>query len=70
MEMMLLEERLSGKCWVNNHAHVLKPKESIDVDYLYYSLMFYRVDGMVNGGNADKAYSSSNAKNAHSIKKY
>ena len=29
--------RVSGKCWVNNHAHVLKPKEEIDVDYLCYS---------------------------------
>ena len=37
--------RVSGKCWVNNHAHVLKPKEEIDVDYLCYSLMFYKVDG-------------------------
>ena len=26
--------RVSGKCWVNNHAHVLKPKNMIDVDYL------------------------------------
>ena len=26
--------RVSGKCWVNNHAHVLKAKECIDVDYL------------------------------------
>ena len=26
--------RVSGKCWVNNHAHVLKPKEGLDVDYL------------------------------------
>lgn len=33
--------RVSGKCWVNNHAHVLKPKSMIDVDYLCYSLMFY-----------------------------
>ena len=31
--------RVSGKCWVNNHAHVLKPKEEIDVDYLCYSLI-------------------------------
>ena len=38
--------RVSGKCWVNNHAHVLKPKkDSLDVDYLCYSLMFYNTDG-------------------------
>lgn len=46
--------KVSGKCWVNNHAHVLKPKEGIDVDYLCYSLMFYKVDGMVNGATRMK----------------
>ena len=46
--------RVSGKCWVNNHAHVLKPKEGLDVDYLCYSLMFYNVDGMVNGATRKK----------------
>ncbi|MBE5880623.1 MAG: restriction endonuclease subunit S, partial [Lachnospiraceae bacterium] len=46
--------RVSGKCWVNNHAHVLKPKAGIDVDYLCYSLMFYKVDGMVNGATRQK----------------
>lgn len=46
--------RVSGKCWVNNHAHVLKPKEELNVDYLCYSLMFYNVDGMVNGATRQK----------------
>ena len=46
--------RVSGKCWVNNHAHVLKPKEGMDVDYLCYSLMFYDVGGMVNGATRQK----------------
>ena len=46
--------RASGKCWVNNHAHVLKPKAGLDVDYLCYSLMFYKVDGMVNGATRQK----------------
>ncbi|MBK9193248.1 MAG: restriction endonuclease subunit S [Crocinitomicaceae bacterium] len=26
--------RVSGKCWVNNHAHVLKPKENVNIVYL------------------------------------
>jgi len=31
--------RVSGKCWVNNHAHVLRAKRGIvDVDWLYFSL--------------------------------
>ena len=46
--------RVSGKCWVNNHAHVLKPKDGLDVDYLCYSLMFYKVEGMVNGATRQK----------------
>ena len=46
--------KVSGKCWVNNHAHVLKPKAGIDVDYLCYSLMFYKTDGMVNGATRMK----------------
>ena len=46
--------RVSGKCWVNNHAHVLKPKENIDVDYLCYSLMFYDTEKLVNGATRQK----------------
>lgn len=46
--------RVSGKCWVNNHAHVLKPKEGLNVDYLCYALMFYKVDGMINGATRQK----------------
>ena len=46
--------RVSGKCWVNNHAHVLKPKAGLNVDYLCYSLMFYNTDGLVNGATRQK----------------
>lgn len=46
--------RVSGKCWVNNHAHVLKPKQGLNVDYLCYSLMFYDVSGLVNGATRQK----------------
>ena len=46
--------RVSGKCWVNNHAHVLKPKVGIDVDYLCYSLMFYNIEELVNGATRQK----------------
>lgn len=41
--------RVSGKCWVNNHAHVLKPKNSIDVDYLGYVLRQYDVRPYITG---------------------
>ena len=46
--------RVSGKCWVNNHAHVLKPKHGLDVDYLCYALMLYDVTGLVNGATRMK----------------
>ncbi len=46
--------RVSGKCWVNNHAHVLKPKKEMNVDYLCYSLMFYNVEGIINGATRQK----------------
>lgn len=46
--------RVSGKCWVNNHAHVLKPMANVDVDYLCYSLMFYDTEELVNGATRQK----------------
>lgn len=46
--------RVSGKCWVNNHAHVLKPKNNINVDFLCYSLMFYDVSRLINGATRQK----------------
>ena len=30
--------RVSGKCWINNHAHVIKPNDNTDIDFLTYSL--------------------------------
>lgn len=41
--------RVSGKCWVNNHAHVLSAKSNINIDYLCYSLMFYDVSKIISG---------------------
>lgn len=46
--------RVSGKCWVNNHAHVLRAKKGIDTDYLCYALMFYNTEGLVNGATRQK----------------
>jgi type I restriction enzyme S subunit len=46
--------RVSGKCWVNNHAHVLKAKPNINIEYLCYSLMFYDVSSLVNGATRQK----------------
>ena len=46
--------RSSGKCWVNNHAHVLKPLSNFDADYVCYSLMFYDTTSLVNGATRQK----------------
>jgi type I restriction enzyme S subunit len=32
--------RVSGKCWVNNHAHVLRPAPDVDPDWLNLTLAF------------------------------
>lgn len=46
--------KVSGKCWINNHAHVLKPKEFINIDYLLYALMFYDTSSLITGSTRMK----------------
>lgn len=46
--------KVSGKFWVNNHAHILKAKKDIFTDYLCYSTMFYDVSSLVNGATRQK----------------
>jgi type I restriction enzyme S subunit len=44
-----------GKSWVNNHAHVIKAKQSLTTnEYLYYSLVHKNIMGYVNGGTRAK----------------
>ncbi|SDG30694.1 restriction endonuclease subunit S [Pseudomonas extremaustralis] len=31
--------RMRGKCWVNNHAHILKAKPGVDQGFIFYSLV-------------------------------
>jgi len=42
-------QRISGKNWVNNHAHVLQNTDLIDYDYLYYALKNSNFKGAVTG---------------------
>ena len=42
-------QRTNGKCWVNNHAHVLKNTDIIDFDYLYYVLKNTNFSSAVTG---------------------
>ena len=43
-----------GQYWVNNHAHVLKARPEMNIDYLCYSLMFYNTNGIINGATRQK----------------
>jgi len=41
--------RFSGKCWVNNHAHILQAPTKCANDYLCYCLMHYNVTPWLSG---------------------
>jgi type I restriction enzyme S subunit len=46
--------KIEGKSWVNNHAHVLRPKQEIDIDYLHWILSFYDVKPFLSGSTRFK----------------
>ncbi|MDY0270789.1 restriction endonuclease subunit S [Trichloromonas sp.] len=46
--------RMIGKCWVNNHAHILKAKESQDQGFLYYSLVHKNILNYLASGTRAK----------------
>ena len=46
--------KVTGKCWVNNHAHVLRPKPNCNVDYLHRVLSFYDVTKFISGTTRPK----------------
>lgn len=33
--------KITGKSWVNNHAHILRSKVNVDMDFLNYQLFYY-----------------------------
>jgi type I restriction enzyme, S subunit len=33
--------KITGKSWVNNHAHVLRPNDGLNIDFLNYQLFYY-----------------------------
>lgn len=43
-----------GKCWVNNHAHILRAKTNCTNEWLYFSLVHKNILGFVNGGTRAK----------------
>jgi len=46
--------RMSGKCWVNNHAHILKAKYKIDQNFIYYSLVHKNILKFLASGTRAK----------------
>jgi type I restriction enzyme S subunit len=46
--------RVSGKCWVNNHAHVLRAREGLDPDWLCYAIAFQDISLFVKGATRPK----------------
>ncbi|MGY4088594.1 restriction endonuclease subunit S [Aeromonas hydrophila] len=46
--------RITGKSWVNNHAHVLRVKDEYDYAYVFYSLQHKNITSFIKGGTRAK----------------
>lgn len=46
--------RINGKSWVNNHAHILRPRANTDFDFLFYSLEHKNIVPFIKGGTRAK----------------
>lgn len=46
--------RMTGKCWVNNHAHILKAKNGFDQGFVFFSLVHKNILDFINGGTRAK----------------
>ncbi|MBY8275755.1 restriction endonuclease subunit S [Vibrio fluvialis] len=46
--------RMIGKCWVNNHAHILQAKESFDQGYIFYCLVHKDIQKYLASGTRAK----------------
>ena len=50
-----IAQRISGKAWVNNHAHILRAKRKVMTpDFLFYSLVHKDVRQYINGSSRAK----------------
>lgn len=54
MRNLPLIYKASGKFWVNNHAHILKPKDGVDYDYMYYALESTDYNDFITGAAQPK----------------
>jgi type I restriction enzyme S subunit len=46
--------KISGKSWVNNHAHVLRAKSNLTIDWLFYSLVHKDIRNFIIGSTRTK----------------
>lgn len=46
--------KISGKSWVNNHAHILRAKKEFNQDYIFYSLVHKDITKYLNSGTRSK----------------
>jgi type I restriction enzyme, S subunit len=46
--------RMSGRFWVNNHAHILQSKPEFDQDFLFYSLVHKNILSFLASGTRAK----------------
>ena len=45
---------ISGKSWINNHAHVLINKNGLSIEFLFYSLVHKDIRKYINGTSRSK----------------
>lgn len=46
--------KVSGKSWVNNHAHILRAKKGYNQDYIFYSVVHKNIIPFIKGGTRSK----------------
>ncbi len=62
MRNLPLMYEVTGKAWINNHAHILKPKEGVDFYYLFYALEALDLNTYITG-SAQPKLSQDNMRN-------
>lgn len=62
MRNLPLMYEVNGKAWINNHAHILKPKSEVDFYYIFYALEALDLNTYITG-SAQPKLSQENLKN-------
>ncbi len=62
MRNLPLMYEVAGKAWINNHAHILKPKKTTDFWYLFYALECLDINPYITG-SAQPKLNQENLKN-------